>query len=50
MTNNNNQDLDNIRQGFMPTLINQEDNGFFILSLTIDPYIIFSHYQIDHIK
>ena len=50
MTNNNNQDPDNIGQGFVPTSINRGDNGLFIPSLTMDPCIISGHHQIDHIK
>lgn len=50
MTNNNNQDPDNIGQSFMPMSINQGDNGLFILSLTMDPCIISSYHQIDDIK
>lgn len=50
IANNKNQDPDNIGQGSMLTSINQGDNSLFILSLTIDPCILFGHHQIDHIK
>ena len=50
MTNNNNQDPENIGQGFVPTSINQGDYGLFIPSLTINPCIISGHHQTNHIK
>lgn len=50
MTNDNNQDSDNIRQGFISMSINQADNILFILSLTMDSCIIFGQRQIDQKK
>ena len=50
MKNDNNQDPNNTGQSFIPTSINQGNNGLFIPSLTINSYIISDHYQIDYIK